>query len=258
MRFNLLYMGIIAGFIGMSTPAHATLEETYDPGQPRAVTPWYGVAGESVRAADHWFISGMRPHHAGALTMSDDYLTDPAARNGRLKQLARGIIHNQKFEIGMLDTVEKHINSAEYIGNMQRIATEGLTQRERFFRAPVPGPLDAWAGDKTVSARDVQFAKAMIVHHQAALDMARDYLHNPDAKNGYLKQMCLDILLDQAQEIAFMNDVIADYPGNPDDVKIDASMVHGMEGMSHGSSHGASHSPSKGKKSHSGGHSGHH
>ena len=244
MKFKLLYMGIIAGFLALHTPAHATLEDTYDPGQPRAVTPWYGVAGESVRAADHRFIKGMRPHHAGALTMSDDYLTDPAARNGRLKQLARGIVHNQTFEIGMLDTVEKHIQGNEYIGNMQRIASEGLTQRDRFFRAPVPGPLDTWAGDRNVSARDVQFAKAMIVHHQAALDMSREYLHDPAAKNGYLKQMCLDILLDQAQEIAFMEDVIADYPGNPDDVKIDASMVHGMEGMSHGSS--------------SGGHGGHH
>lgn len=245
MKFNLLYMGMVAGFLMVSAPAHATLEETYDPGQPRAVTPWYGAAGTEARAADMWFIKGMRPHHAGALTMSDDYLTDAAARNGRLQQLARGIIHNQKFEIGMLDSVEKHIGDNEYVGNMQRIASEGLTQRDKFFRAPLPGPLDAWAGSPEVSARDVQFAKAMIVHHQAALDMAREYLHDPAAKNGYLKQMCLDILLDQAQEIAFMEDVIADYPGNPDDVKIDASMIHGMEGMSHGV-------PS------SGGHQGHH
>lgn len=234
MRFNPVYMAIVAAAITASGPAFATLEDSYDPGQPRVVTPWYGVAGAEVRKADMWFIRGMRPHHAGALTMSDDYLNDPAARNGRLKQLARGIIHNQKFEIGMLDSVENHIGSEEYIGNMQRIASEGLTQREKFFRAPVPGPLDAWAGARDVSARDVQFAKAMIVHHQAALDMARAYLHDPAAKNGYLKQMCLDILLDQAQEIAFMEGVIADYPGNPDDVKIDASMIHGMEGMNHG------------------------
>lgn len=245
MRYKFLYMGMVAVCAALSAPAHATLEETYDPGQPRAVTPWYGVAGTEARAADMWFIKGMRPHHAGALTMSEDYLRDAVARNGRLQQLARGIIHNQKFEIGMLDSVEKHIGDKEYVGNMQRIASEGVTQRDKFFRAPVPGPLDAWAGSPDVSARDVQFAKAMIVHHQAALDMAREYLHDPAAKNGYLKQMCLDILLDQAQEIAFMEDVIADYPGNPNDVKIDASMVHGMEGMSHGApssgGHGAHH-----------------
>lgn len=234
MRINRAYMAIALLLCTVSAPAFATLEETYDPGQPRAVTPWYGTADESARAADRRFIDGMRPHHAGALTMSDDYLTDGAALNGRLKQLARGIVHNQKFEIGMLDNVAGHIDRPEYMGGLQRIASEGLVQRERFFRAPVPGPLDLWAGPRGVSARDVQFAKAMIIHHQAALDMARAYLRDPASGNGYLKQMCLDILLDQAQEIAFMNGVIADYAGDPDAVEVTASMIHGMEGMTHG------------------------
>jgi uncharacterized protein (DUF305 family) len=116
---------------------------------------------------------------------------------------------------------------------MQQIATDGLSQNQRFFRAPMPGPLDKWADRNPVSAEDVRFAKAMIVHHQGALDMANAYLQNPDTDNGYLERMCLDILLDQQQEIDFMHSVIAQYPGDADAIKIDPTMVHGMEGMHH-------------------------
>lgn len=222
-------------------PALAAVEPSYDPGKPLAVTPWYGMAGPAQIAADQNFVTGMRPHHAGALTMSESYLADPGASNARLKQLARGIIHNQRFEIAMLDTVQHHLHASTDDMTRQRIATGNLSQAKRFYRAPMPGPLDAWAGPRDVSRRDVEFAKAMIIHHQGALDMARDYLNNPDAKNNYLELMCLDILLDQAQEIALMQSIIDAYPGNPDDIKIDPSMIHGMDGMNHGGGHDSAH-----------------
>ncbi len=81
----------------------------------------------------------------------------------------------------------------------------------------------------------VRFAKAMIIHHEGALDMANAYLADPDANNGYLKLMSLDILRDQRMEIDLMKSIIGKYAGNPDDVKIDPSMVHGMDHMMHGS-----------------------
>lgn len=228
---------ILAVLISMAaTPAFAVIEDNYSPGEPLVTTPWYGPAGENFRQADLDFIAGMRPHHAGALTMSQEYLASPDAVNSVLQQLARGIIRNQEFEIGMLNTVEGHLGQAPS-GRWQRMATRDLAQNQRFVRSPMPGPLDIWAGNKDVSARDVQFAKAMIIHHQAALDMANDYLRQPEARNGYLGRMCLDILVDQSQEIAFMESVIADFPGDPDSVKIDASMIHGMEGMKHHGGH---------------------
>lgn len=219
----------------MTQPVMGYVEENYDPGQPRAVTPWYGYVDPAALRATKEFIDGMRPHHAGALTMAEEYLADPQAQHVLLRQLARGIIHNQEFEIGMLDRVEAHMRDAQGSApGWQRIATEGLVQQQRFFRAPVPGPLDGWAGARVASRRDVQFAKAMIVHHEGALIMARDYLRDPHGRNGYLQQMCLAILLDQQNEINLMERIIADYPGNPDEVEIDASMIHGMEGMDHG------------------------
>lgn len=228
---------LLALLLLAQTPAWAAVEPSYDSGRPLAVTPWYGAAGPAQIAADQAFITGMRPHHAGALTMSESYLTDSGATNAVLKKLARGIIHNQKFEIAMLDQVQHHLHNARDGAGRQRIATGNLSQAKRFYRAPMPGPLDAWAGSRNVSRRDVEFAKAMIVHHQGALDMAHEYLNNPDAKNNYLELMCLDILLDQSQEIALMQSIINAYPGDADAIKIDPSMVHGMDGMNHGGGH---------------------
>lgn len=212
-------------------PASAAVEPNYDPGKPPVTTPWYAAQTAAQRQADLDFIKGMRPHHAGALTMSRDYLASAQAGDISLKKLAKGIIHNQTFEIGMLDRVEELVAKPIYNGIPRQIAEQGLAQKQRFVRAPMPGPF--FKGAAPVTADDVRFAKAMIVHHQGALDMARAYLGDAEANNKYLRLLCLDILLDQKQEIDFLNRVIARYPGNPDEVKIDPSMIHGMEGMHH-------------------------
>lgn len=232
------------------------VEPGYDGDKPLASNVWYAPADQAAKQADLNFISGMRPHHAGALTMADDYLGDKNANNAGLQQLARGIKHNQTFEIKMLDNIENlrktPDNQSAHFMSMRPAAIKDLSQSLQFRRAPMPGFMDKNAGSKQVSARDVQFAKAMIIHHQGALDMAHDYLKDPNAKNGYLRLMCLDILLDQSQEIQFMQDVISMYKGNPDDVKIDASMIHGMEGMMHhhGENHGAMAKAGHGKAAH--------
>lgn len=233
-KHALLAVMMAMGLWGCIGGALAAVEENYDPSKPPVTTPWFGRVGPAQQAADLSFTSGMRPHHAGALTMSEEYLKHPQARNGVLKQLARGIIHNQKFEMVMLDTVEGHMKKPLEGGAMRQVATKGLSQRYRFTRMPMPGPMDAWGSEKTVSAEDVRFAKAMIIHHEGALVMARDYLNDPAADNLYLRLMCLDILTDQAQEIAFMQAIINRYPGDPDSIIVTPDMVHGMEGMNHG------------------------
>jgi len=221
-------------FVAMTIafPAMAQIEPNFDSGKPAVSKLLYANQDAKGRQADLDFIAGMKPHHAGALTMSEAYLKDQDALNPRLQKLARGIIRNQTFEIGMLkrvkELVEPPLNSNP---QWRPVAEQGLAQKQRFVRAPMPSPFAANA--ETASRRDVEFAKAMIVHHQGALDMANHYLSLPEAKNYYLRRMCVDILADQSQEIGFMNDIIALYPGNPDEVKITPDMVHGMEGMAH-------------------------
>lgn len=233
MKKTSFFAAFILSSLLFTFPAFAAIEEGYKPGE-LVSTPWYGKTSETRRNADLNFIAGMRPHHKGALSMSVDYLEDGNSNNAQLKQLARGIIHNQKFEIGMLDMVEHYaLQTSSAQEDVRQIAEWGIGQRQKFFRMPVPGPWDRIEGKETVTARDVLFAKAMIIHHQAALDMADIYLRNPDARNGYLKRMCLDIIVDQTQEIKFMQKIIAAYHGDPDTLVVDPSMVHGMEGMGH-------------------------
>lgn len=218
--------------------AKAQVEPDYDPSKPPVTAPWFGNVGAAERKADLDFIKGMRPHHAGALTMSQEYLKNKNASDPRLQKLAKGIMHNQTFEIGLLDMLEGFAKPAAPAEGTEwrQIAVKGLAQKQKFVRAPVPV---LWGGGP-VSKEDVRFAKAMIVHHEGALTMCKDYLGNDDAQNKYLRLLCVDILKDQANDIRFMRSVIGYYPGNPDEVTIDASMIHGMEGMDHGA-HGSRH-----------------
>jgi uncharacterized protein (DUF305 family) len=92
----------------------------------------------------------------------------------------------------------------------------------------------------------VKFAKEMMIHHQAALDMAREYNADPQATNLILKRLNLDIIVDQSYEIGFLQQIVDRFPGDPDAVGID-DMIPGMmdmgddggsmEGMDHGTQH---------------------
>ena len=84
----------------------------------------------------------------------------------------------------------------------------------------------------------MKFAKEMMIHHQAAVDMARQYNADPDAANLILKRLNLDIVADQSYEIGFLQQIVDRYPGDPDAVEI-ADEIPGMEGMHHGAGHGS-------------------
>lgn len=178
----------VAGLaLAAGAPAQAAIEEGYVPGGAPVPTTWYEAANPAALQADRDYVAGMRPHHAGALTMSQEYLADPQASSPVLKALAQAIIRNQSFEIGLLDEVARNLDQPPLVLNLgitrivlQPSATEGMGQMQRFQKAPIPGPAAALAAPGApVTARDVQFAKGMTIHHQAALDMARAYHANP-------------------------------------------------------------------------------
>jgi uncharacterized protein (DUF305 family) len=233
-----------AGLAVAAAPAQAAVEENYASGEPPITTTWFAPVSDAAQRADRDYIAGMRPHHAGALTMSREYLADPGRSSPLLQALARAIVANQTFEIGVLDEVARNLDRPPvrlpFGVRLQPVATEGLTGAQRFFKEPIPSELTYAAGP--VSERDVRFAKAMIIHHQGAVEMARGYQNDRDARNGFLGLMNVDIVTDQTQEIALMRRVTAAYPGDADAVRVDPSMVHGMEGMKHGA-HGRRHPP---------------
>ncbi|MDN3567171.1 DUF305 domain-containing protein [Paeniroseomonas aquatica] len=154
-----------------------------------------------------------------------------------LRRLARAIIRNQRFELALLEEVGRNLALPPLrLGGLvlQPMATEGLAQMAQFQRSPIPGAMDAIAtAAAPVTRADVLFAKAMILHHQGALDMVRDYRAGAGA-NGFLGLMNVDIVTDQTQEIGLMRRVIAAWPGDAAAVAVPPGMVHGMAGMAHG------------------------
>ena len=128
--------------LALTPPARATIEEGYVPGGTPVPTTWYRWADPAALAADRDYVRGMRQHHAGALTMSEAYLAEPAARSPALRRLAVAIIRNQRFEIALLDEVGRNLDRPPLrLGGLalQPMATEGLAQMAQFQRSPIPG-----------------------------------------------------------------------------------------------------------------------
>jgi uncharacterized protein (DUF305 family) len=210
----------------------------------------------AVVRADLEYIAGMVPHHEGALTMSQDYLADPRGTNPLLRKLAHAIIFNQRFEIAMLEKIgqqlEKEPQTLADLGSTRivrrEIGIDGLEHQWKFVKRRPPGALDlALAPGLEASERDVKFSREMMMHHQAAVDMARSYNADPKAANRIIKRLNFDIIVDQNNEIGFLEQIVARFPGDPDAVEIDRSipgmdmpMNHGgasMGGMDHGMQH---------------------
>lgn len=262
LRFLACAAAVAASSALFANPARAAIGEQYEPGAGVATSTWFALRSESAQRIDREYVTGMRPHHAGALTMSAEYLRDPGRSSPLLQALSRAIVANQTFEIGVLDEIARNLDAppVRMFGlTLQPVATGGMAQAERFLKTPIPSRLTHAIGP--VSETDVRFAKAMIIHHQGAVDMARDYLANSGARNGFLGWMNVYVQTDQMQEIALLRRIIAAYPGNPDLIEVPPSMVHGMEGMQHGpGGHGAHAAPTPASATQLGGnpHAGHH
>jgi uncharacterized protein (DUF305 family) len=222
-----------------------------------ALIPRGQIIDPSAIQADLDYAASMKRHHEGAVTMSTDYLADPRVANPILRKMAHAIIANQRFEIAVLEEIRNRAAAGpETVADLgfarivrRQSGIDGLEHQWQFVKRRPPGLLDlALAPGLESSERDVKFAKEMMLHHQMALDMARAYNADPNATNPILKRLNLDIIVDQANEIAFLQRIVDRFPGDPDAVEIDRAipgmdmpMEHGaggaMEGMDHGAGH---------------------
>jgi uncharacterized protein (DUF305 family) len=248
---------IVAALVALSGAAWA-IEYEHDEGTEAhvptvvhdllVVGPEETVDPRTIRA-DLDYAAGMQRHHEGAVTMSRDYLDDPRGTNPVLRKMAHGIIANQRFEIAVLDVVERHaaaepetVIDLGFARIVRRPAgIDGLEHQWAFLKREPPGFLDlALAPGLESSERDVKFAREMMIHHQGALDMATRYNADPQATNLILKRLNLDIIVDQSYEIGFLQQIVDRFPGDPAAVEID-DQIPGMEGMDHGAGHSAGH-----------------
>lgn len=242
MTFNANRTGFRASLLAavaamaIALPAQALIIEPFNVYAGTATTTQYVRLNPVAQQVDREYVAGMRPHHAGALTMSRDYLANPGRSSPLLQQLSRAIAANQVFEIAVLDDVQRNLEARPvrlpFGVLMQPVATENMGGERRFFKTPAPSPLSWSVGP--VSVEDVRFAKAMIIHHEGAVQMAREYHANPNARNPFLHLMNTDVITDQTQEIALLRMIVAAFPGDASQIEVDPSMVHGMEGMNHG------------------------
>lgn len=207
--------------------------------------------------ADLDYTTDMKRHHEGAVTMSMEYLEDPRGTNPVLRELAHGIIANQRFEIAVLDDIRRRVEKEpETVTDLgfarlvrREIGVDGLEHQWHFDKRRPPGYLDlALAPGLEASERDVKFSKEMMHHHQMALDMARRYNADPKSTNRIIRLLNLDIIVDQTYEIGFLQQVVDRFPGDADAVEVDLSMDRmmgmstdrggtSMEGMDHGTGH---------------------
>lgn len=196
-----------------------------------------GAAAEAANV-DRDFAANMRKHHEGAVVMANRYLSDNSPGHPLLRKLAHAIITNQEFEIGVLNDVENHVRKGANVSNgiiTRQMGWDGLEHTWRFVKAPPPGFFDLWFDATPMAVNDVRFAKEMIIHHQAAVKMAREYNGDPRADNTILKGMNRQIVIDQAYEIKLLKDLIERYPGDSSAITVDPAMIPGMGGgMGHG------------------------
>ena len=153
-------------------------------------TPAPATASPTVDAAhddaDLAFVTGMHPHHQGAVTMSE--LASTRAQDQRVKDLAARVAQAQGPEMAQLESMAQAWGAELVAGHHH----EGMDM------GGDSAALEGLAG----AAFDRAFLRSMSTHHEGALPMARAELS--DGSNPQAQQMARQIVDVQQAEIAEM------------------------------------------------------
>lgn len=137
------------------------------------------------------FAQGMIPHHQQAIDMSNMALKNGAS--SEVKKLAKGIISAQKKEISQLKYWLKATNSSMTMDH--DMGMNGMLSMNDL------NALKKLRGGKF----DGAFLKAMIAHHDGALEMVSMI---DDTKNSEAKKIAIDIRKGQSAEITRMKKLL--------------------------------------------------
>ena len=142
--------------------------------------------------ADTAFAKGMIPHHIGAVEMAKVQLE--FGKDETMRKLAQAIIDGQQSEIDLMNAwlAGKDTATQNPQAPHAKAYAAGKAQHEAMMAAiNEPNP-------------DVAFAKAMIPHHQGAVEMAKVQLQF--GKDEKMKKLAQDIIKAQEPEIKLMQD----------------------------------------------------
>ena len=139
---------------------------------------------------DYDFASMMIHHHQGAIDMSQVELSKGS--DAQVKGWAQKIIDAQKAEITQFQQFTTSNKPAE-------MKKEGGEQHNEMHETHEKMDKDMNSMAMTGNM-DKDFVMMMIMHHQAAVDMAKDELSH--GKNADLKKMAQKIIQDQIKEVS--------------------------------------------------------
>ncbi|MES2060315.1 MULTISPECIES: DUF305 domain-containing protein [Mucilaginibacter] len=138
-------------------------------------------------SADEDFLAMMIPHHQGAVDMANYEIAH--GKNRELIQLAKSIKAEQLVQIQQMQLL---------LRNTKTFAGKGKAHQQANQKMMVV-MMQQMPKDKTLSNDDNAFARVMIPHHQAAIDMAKVALQYGTDKNT--KRLAESIISDEQIEI---------------------------------------------------------
>lgn len=146
------------------------------------------------------FIAGMVPHHVAAVEMAESYLKH-GGEHKQLKPLAQDIITAQREEIAAMETMYQEIQASGKSDQEQADA-----YREAYGNMMQGHHAGHGMGSGSLNSIDDAFAEGMLMHHQMAVDMAKDILEYTD-EDGIL-ELARQIIDTQEEEIKIMQDIL--------------------------------------------------
>ena len=148
------------------------------------------------------FLRGMIPHHEAAIKMSESYL-NYQGKSDELKTIAQDIITAQKDELKQMNELVK-----TYETGGKKDQTKEDAYLEQYSKMFADDSMSHHMDTSDVDSLDQAFAEGMIMHHQMAVDMARDILEYTDYEE--IRTMAQNIIDVQEKEIAQMEKILND------------------------------------------------
>ncbi len=186
-----------AGLTGRSTTLahgdHGNATPTGDAGDP-----FMGLADTSA-PYDLRFIDEMIMHHQGAIMSAEMMIGD--SERPELRDLARRIDKGQREQIERMRTWREQWYPDAPAPAMDM---DPMTRMMDMMSGMMGGMMGGERADR-------MFLRMMIPHHQLAIDMAEDALHQ--AEHEDLKGLAREIVADQSAEITEMEGYLRDWYG---------------------------------------------
>lgn len=158
-------------------------------------------------AVDSMFVTGMIPHHQGAIDMAK--LAEEKSNRAEIKDLSAAILESQQAEIDTMRELKSDL--PQHAGTM--MSEEQMTAMH-----------DETDELSNADDFDKAFIIAMVPHHESAVTMARRL--QVGGKNEQLREMSRAIVAAQQAEIQSMRAWYEDWYGEPLPVSEDGG--HGM------------------------------